>query len=155
MLGRNDAFQSRADHFHRAGRDHVEIEVVTLDLVRQKAVERVDVGLQPNGLAGLVQMFAAHARAEFGIVQQQVGELASLLHQVQLSHPGGLTLEFAGGNPQQLGQHVARVVEAQGLVKIAGEYVALLQLYLFKHSFRLRLMVVLAHENPQLLGGMC
>jgi len=63
------------------GRDHVEIEVVT-STSSTEAVERVDVGLQPNACR-LGTDVRAHARAEFGIVQQQVGELASLLHQVR------------------------------------------------------------------------
>ena len=105
-----------------------------LDLLRQKAVEQIDVRLQAYALAGFIQMLGAHLGPEFGVVQQQIGELAPLLHQIEFSHPGGLALELAGGDPKQLGQHKARVVEAQCLVKIAGEDKALPGLYLFLHK---------------------
>ena len=143
VIGGNDALEGRADYFHRAGGDHVEVEVVAVHFLGKEAVQRVDVRLQAHALARFVKMLATHFRAELGIVQQQVGKFASLLHQVQLRHASGLALEFGLGNAQQLGQNVARVVEAQGLVKIAGEYVSLLRMYFLYHDFGVGLMVLL------------
>ena len=44
-------------------------------------------------------MFAPHL-AEFGIVQQQVRQLAALLHQVERRHSGDFALVFARRNAQ-------------------------------------------------------
>src|ERR1035438_9390848 len=82
MIGRDDALERRADHFHRASRDHVEIEVVALNFLGKEAVERIDIGLQPDAPARFIEMLAAHLRAELGVVQQQIGEFPPLLHQV-------------------------------------------------------------------------
>src|SRR5664280_2886716 len=82
MIGRDNALEGRADHFHRASRDHVEIEVVALNFLGKEAVERIDIGLQPDALARFIEMLAAHLRAELGVVQQQIGEFPPLLHQV-------------------------------------------------------------------------
>ena len=143
VIGRDNALEGRADYFHRAGRDHIEIEVIALNFLGEEAVEQVNVRLQAHPLAGLVEVLGTHFRAEFGIVQQQIGELAALLDEVQLGHSRGLALELRLGNAQQLGQNVARVVEAQGLVKIAGKYVSLLRMYFLYHAFWFGLMVLL------------
>src|SRR5579863_2494383 len=81
-------------------------------------------------------MLATHARVKLGIVQQQVGELPALLHKVELRHARGLALILAGGNSQQLTEHVARVIEAQRLVEVAGKNVTPLQLWLVVHIVR-------------------
>ncbi len=54
-------------------------------------------------LADFVQMFFAHRAAELRIVQQQIGQFAALLNQVQLGHAFGLAFEFGGRNAEQLG----------------------------------------------------
>src|ERR1019366_6953339 len=143
MIGGDNAFQGRADHFHRASRDHVEIEVVALNFIGKEAVEQVNIRLQAHPLARLVQMLRTDLGAKLGVVQQQVGEFAALLHQVQLRHPGGLAFEFCFGDTQQLGQDISRVVKAEGLVKIAGEYESLLRMYSLCHAFGVGLMVLL------------
>ena len=57
------------------------------------------------------------------IMQQQVGQLRPLLHQVEFGHAFRLALEFLGRNANQLAQHVTGVVESQRLVEVAGEQV--------------------------------
>jgi hypothetical protein len=61
------------------------------------------------------------APAKFRIVQQQVRELAALLHQIQLGHPGNLAFKLGKRYAEQLAEHVPRIVEAQRLVKVAGQ----------------------------------
>lgn len=94
--------------------------MVALNAAFQDAVQQFDVLLERNALADLVQVLAA-ATAELRIVQQQVGELRSLLHQVEVRHASRFALEFLGGNAEQFAEHVAGVVEAECLVEIAGE----------------------------------
>src|SRR5882672_5413294 len=96
-----------------------------IDSVFQNAVQQLNVVFQANALAHFVQMFFTHTGAEFGIVKKQVGKLRSLLHQVQFCHAFRLALELRGGNSDQLAQDIARVVESQGLVKVAGENIPL------------------------------
>ena len=66
-------------------------------------------------------MFSADA-AEFGIVPDQVGELASLLHQVTVRESRDLLLEVA--HAQQFAELEARIVEAQRLIEIRGEKIS-------------------------------
>ncbi len=120
-----------------------------LDLFRQQAIQQVDVRLQAHALAGLVQVLGPDLAAELGIVQQQIGQLAALLNEIQLGHPGDLAFVLAGRNANQLAQHVTGIVETQRLVKITGEDVALPGLHLFLHKLEFGLMVVLAHTDTQ------
>ena len=97
---------------------------MAVDARIEKLVKQLDVALQANALAHLAQMFLADLRLELRIVQQQVGEFRSLLHQVDLGHSLGLALELLGGNADQFGEHVAGIVEGERLVKVARENVA-------------------------------
>jgi len=72
--------------------------------------------LQANEFACLQQVFAPNA-AKFRIVQDQIGKLCSLLHQVDLRQAANFVVEAM--HPDQLGQHHAGIVETQCLVKIA------------------------------------
>ena len=74
--------------------------------------------LQPHALAGFDEVLAAYA-AKFGVVPDQVGELAALLHEVAGREARDLLLEV--GHPEQLAQLEARVVEAQRLIEIRSE----------------------------------
>jgi len=121
----HDALQGGAHHLHRRRRDHVKVEVVAVHLAGQKAIEKSNVRLQAHAAADFVQILPPHPRAELGVVQQQVHQFAALLHQVQLRHAPRLALEFLRRNPHQLTEHVAGVVEAERLVKVAGEDVSL------------------------------
>src|SRR4029079_16720570 len=77
-----------------------------------------DVRAQPNPASGLAQMLHANA-AELRVMPNQVRELPVLLHQIALGEPGALLVK--PGHAEQVGQHAARVVEAQGLVEVRGE----------------------------------
>ena len=59
--------------------------------------------------------------AVLGVVEEQVGELASLLHEVDARETPHLLLEPRGA--EQLGQHDPGILEAQGLVEIAGQQI--------------------------------
>jgi hypothetical protein len=59
------------------------VAVQILDQLRQQA----DVLLQADALAGFDEVRAAHA-AEFRVVQQQIGQLAALLHHVDAGQAG-------------------------------------------------------------------
>ena len=68
-----------------------------------------------------MQVLLAHARAEFGIVQQQICQLGALLHQVQSGHSYSFTFELFQRYAQHLAEHVSGIIEAQGLVEVTGE----------------------------------
>ena len=70
-------------------------------------------------------MFFADAGLEFGIMEQEVGELSALLDEVEAGHAGSFALEFSRRNADEFGEDVAGVVEGQRLVKVAGENVFL------------------------------
>ena len=67
------------------------------------------------------EVLAAHL-AVLGIVEQQIGQLGALLHEVGARQPGDLVVEPVGA--EQLAQHDARIVEAQCLIEIAGDQIA-------------------------------
>src|SRR5579864_657292 len=69
-------------------------------------------------------MFLAHFRLELRIVQQQISQLRSLLHQIDLGHALGLALEFLGRNTDQLSEYIPGIVEGERLVKVACKNVS-------------------------------
>ena len=88
---------------------------------RQPAQQR-DVPLEPYAPAGLLQVLATHA-AQRGVVQDQVGQLTPLLHQVDAGQAGDLLREAV--DAEDLAEDVPGVVEAQGLVEVACQQVLL------------------------------
>ena len=58
-------------------------------------------------------------------MQEQICEFRALLHQIQLRHTRRFFLELLNRNAEQFGENQARVVEAQGLVEVAGEQILL------------------------------
>ena len=106
ILG-HDPFQRRLDHLDWSRRDHIKLKVVPNDSRVEDAMQHPNVFLQPDALADFVKMFRPHSIVKFRVVQEQVRELSALLHQVELCHARGLTLELLAGNPQQFGEHVA------------------------------------------------
>ena len=69
-------------------------------------------------------MFFSHLGFELRIVEQEVGELRSLLHETDLGHSFSFAFELRGGNANQFGEHVAGIVEGERLVEVARENVA-------------------------------
>ena len=92
---------------------------MTLDPLAQNGDEQLDVRLQPDALAGFHQMLPAHA-AEFRIVQNQVRELASLLHEPRARHPRDLFLE--AGQSQHFAEGDAGIIETQCLIEVARQH---------------------------------
>ena len=91
---------------------------MTVDAALEEVDQRRDVAAQPDPPPGLDQVLAPDA-AELGVVTDQVGQLAALLHQVAARQALDLLVEV--GDAKQLAQHDAGVVEAQGLVEVGGD----------------------------------
>ncbi len=68
----------------------------------ENLVKQFDVALQPYAFSNLVKMLLPHLRFELRIVEQQIGEFRSLLHQVNLGHAFGFAFEFCRRNTDQL-----------------------------------------------------
>ncbi len=94
-----------------------------VDAGGENLVEQFDIALQSNALANLIKMLFPHLGLEFGIVQQQVGEFRSLLHQIDLGHPFGLAFKFIDRNADKFRQHVTGIIERERLVEVARENV--------------------------------
>ena len=99
--------------------------MIAIHSVLEHLIEQFDIVFQANVLAHFVEMLLAHSLAKLGIVQQQVGQLGALLHQVQLGHALRLALEFRGRNTHQFAQHIPGIVEGQGLVEVTGKKITL------------------------------
>jgi hypothetical protein len=91
------------------------------DAVVKDLVEQANVLFQANLFADFVEMFSAHARTKFGVVQEKIGKLGSLLHKIDFCHARSAALELFRRNADDFAQHVARVVERKCLIEIAGE----------------------------------
>src|SRR5580704_2808085 len=121
---RHDVFECRLNDFDRSRGEDVEIKFIAIDLIGENLVEQVDVVFQANAFSDFVEMLAANSSAEFGIVQQQVGELRPLLDEVQFLHPFNFAFELGNGNAHHFTEDVAGVVEGQRLIKVTGENIA-------------------------------
>jgi hypothetical protein len=99
--------------------------VIAVHPVPEGLVEQFNVFFQANSLAHLVEMLFAHLLPEFGIMQQQVRQLRSLLYQVQLGHALRFSFKFRGRNAHQFAQYIPGIVERQGLIEVAGKQVPL------------------------------
>src|SRR6266480_747884 len=118
VIRRNDAFERRLDDFLRRGGDHVEMEFVAFDEIIERARKEPDVVLQADAFAGFREVLAAHA-AEIRVVENEIAELRALLHEVHLREAVDLVAESV--ETDELAKNHARVVEAERLVKIAGQ----------------------------------
>jgi hypothetical protein len=124
VIRRHDSLQGGLHDLDRRRREHEEIEVVSIDAAIEDPVKQLDVLFQGNAFAGGQQVLTANPAAELRIVQQQIGELRSLLNQAQLGHAAGLAVEFLYRDIQQLAEHKTRIVEAQRLVEVTGKKIA-------------------------------
>src|SRR5204863_8763319 len=95
-------------------------EPAARDALLQKLRERRDPVAQVHTPSGLDEVLAPHA-AKLGIVADEVSELCALLDEVTRGEARDLLLEAA--NAEQLGQHLPRVIEAQGLVEVRRDQV--------------------------------
>src|SRR5690348_3087685 len=78
----NDSFERRLNHLFRSRRDNVEGECITVQ-ISQKLRKQRDVLLQPDLLANCGKIFFANP-PKFRVVQQQVREFPSLLHEMDV-----------------------------------------------------------------------
>ena len=143
ILG-HDAFERRLNHFLRRGRDHVKHEPVAVDVFQQMR-QQADVLFQPDALPDLDQVLFADA-AVLRVVEQQVGEFSSLLHQANF---GQAFDPFCKSRcADQLAQHDPRIVEAERLIEIAHQQIVLLSVLQVAYTpplkWVLRLVVILA-----------
>ena len=80
--------------------------------------EQPDILFQADPLADFDEMLAADT-PEFGVVQQQIGQLSTLLHHVDAGQAGDALLE--SGETEKIAQNDPRVVEAQCLIEVADQ----------------------------------
>src|SRR5437667_10515128 len=76
-------------------------------------------------------MFAPNT-AELRIMQDQIGELRTLLHQVNLRQAADFVLEAMDAD--KFGKHDSGIVETECLVKIASQKILLHHIYYPFHS---------------------
>ncbi len=116
VVQRNDSFERRFGDLLRRGGDHVKVEFEVLIERVERAREQLHVVFQAHFFAGLDQVFASDT-AKIRVVQDQIRQLRTLMHQVNARKSGNL---FAKGrSAEQFAQQKAGVVEAQRLVEVA------------------------------------
>ena len=103
----DDSVERGEDHLARRRRNHEEGEADPVDPARHEFDQRRNVVAQADAPAGLLEMLATHP-AELGVVADQVGQFAPLLHQVRARQPVDFVLERRGAD--QLTQDQAGVV---------------------------------------------
>jgi hypothetical protein len=115
VFRRHDPFESGLDHLLWTCGDNVKGKVASAEILKQLR-EETDVLLQPHPLAGCPEVLPAHV-PEIQIVDQQVGQLSALLHQVSVREPGHPLMDF--WNFHHLAENQSRVFEAKGLIEVA------------------------------------
>src|ERR1022692_2366178 len=124
MILRDDVFQRRINHLDGSGGENVEVEEVAIHAGFEDLVKQFDVPFEADALAYLVEMFFADLGFELRVVEQEIGELRTLLHEVDLRHSFRFAFKLRGGNADQLGEHVTGIIEGEGLVEVARENIA-------------------------------
>src|SRR5690349_1060506 len=124
VIGRHDSFQRRMDHLDWRSRDHVKLKLIPFDAAGKNLRQELYVVLEANLFSDFVKVSLAHLGVELRIVQQQIGKLRALLHQVQLCHALRFALELFRRDAKHLAQCVSRIVESKGLIKVASKNIA-------------------------------
>src|ERR1700733_4029211 len=88
----------------------------------QEIHQRRNGALEPHAPPGFEQVLAANA-AEFRIVPNQIGQLATLLNQIGTSESGNALLK--SGYSEQFAQDHSRIFKAQRLIKVGSQQVVL------------------------------
>jgi hypothetical protein len=122
VIGRNDSLERRLDHFARRGGDHIKREAAAVDSAFQELDELRDMVLEPHPPAGLDEVLPPHP-PELRVVPDQIGELPALMDEVAPAQAVHLRLET--GHAEQVGQHGARIVEAERLVEVRGQQIVI------------------------------
>ena len=114
VVRRYDAFERRLDDLFGRRRDDVEGEAVAVQIVEQLH-QQANILLQADLFAGFHQVMFPDA-AILRVVQDQVGQLAALLHQMDVGKTGDALLERA--DIEHFAEHDPRVVKTQRLVEV-------------------------------------
>src|SRR5437660_9477760 len=120
VLGWDDVFERRLNHFFRRRRDYIEREAIAVNPVLEESRQLSDVLLEADSFAHLDQMLLADA-AVFRIVQEQVRQFATLLYQVDVRQSRDLVTEPRV--TKKLTQNDSCIVEAQGLIKVTVQQI--------------------------------
>src|SRR5882724_4230965 len=117
MVRWNDALQRRLDHLFGRRGDHVKGELIPFRLLQQLR-QQPDIRLEADLLSNFDQMLFADTTI-LRVVQQQVGKLSALLNKMHARQ----TIDFPSEirSADQLAEDQSRIVEAEGLIKVAGQ----------------------------------
>src|SRR5712692_3886105 len=94
------------------------MELVTIGKIVKRAREERDVVLQADALAGFDEVLAADL-AEVRVMKNEIAKFRALLDEVHLGKTFHLVVEAVKAD--QFTENDSRVVEAERLVKIAGQ----------------------------------
>ena len=123
MIGGDDTLERRQHNFLRRRRDHVEVEAVAIDPLREHPREELDVALEPDLAPDLEEIIPSDSRV-LRIVREQVRQLRALLHEIEIGERRDFLTKAR--DPQHLAQHDAGVVKAQCLIEVTCQQVMLL-----------------------------
>lgn len=86
--------------------------------ILEQPQQSADILLEANPFARLHQVGFSHA-PELGVVEQQVGQFAALLHQANVRESRDFFVKSV--NAEQLAQDHTGIVETQSLIEVADE----------------------------------
>src|SRR6266540_5102714 len=89
VIRRNNVFERRLDHFFWRGRNDIEGEAVVVKALLEEPQHLLNVLLETDSFAHLYQVLFTDTTV-LRVVQQQVSQFASLLHQVHVRQAGDL-----------------------------------------------------------------
>src|SRR5882724_9846926 len=118
VVRRNDALERRLDDLLRRGGDYVEMKLVAVSEIFERARKKRNVVLQADALTGIYKMLAAYP-TKFRVVQDEVAEFRALLDEVHLRKALHLVVEAVKAD--KLAKNDSRVVEAERLVEVARQ----------------------------------
>src|SRR6266850_3572451 len=113
VVRRNDVFERRLDHFFRRSGNHVEGEAIAIKALVEELRQLPNVLLEADSFAHFDQVLFADTTI-FRVVQQQVSQFASLLHQVHVRQSRDLFTKSRA--TQEFTENNSRIVKAQCLV---------------------------------------
>src|ERR1700730_16443003 len=117
VIRRNDVFERRLDHFFRRGRNDIEGEAVVVKALLEEPRQLLNVLLEADSFAHLDQVLFTNTTV-FRVVQKQVSQFPSLLHQVHVRQARDLFTK--PGGTQEFTENNSRIVKAQSLIKVTG-----------------------------------
>jgi len=115
MIGRDDPVERRQHDFLRRRGDHVEVEAVAVDPLREHPGEKLYVPFEPNLAADLEEISTSDSGV-LRVIREQVRQLGALLHEIEIGECRHFLTKAR--DPQHLAQHDAGVVKAQRLIEV-------------------------------------